>query len=163
MGQLVTKAVEASGVMLARSTPRQALGSYAAMREVEPDAPWTTDEKADIRIDLFDSPLRDRDAELRDFDQMRAILARDSRWRRSVEALEEVPREARLASDAALLGSLPTFFLRPEYRGFDPIHPNREGNRAIAEPVCPSLETPPPSCPARSRSQSRSCAASRWR
>jgi hypothetical protein len=125
--------------VMGRLDPHDALGPYASYREVAANAPWTEQELADVRIDLYDSPLRDRDAPLRDWDRMRALVAGDARWRRLAEPLPIPARELRLADDARLLAELPRWFLRSEYRGFDAIHPNREGHRVIAELVCPRL------------------------
>jgi hypothetical protein len=125
--------------VMGRLPPRAALGDHATERDVPADAPWSADELADVRIDLYDSVLRDRDAPLRDPAEMRRWLERDSRTRRLLEPLSERERELRLDADARMLSELPRWFLRREYRGFDPVHPNREGHRAIAEAVCPQL------------------------
>lgn len=125
--------------VMGRVSPREALGEHAAQREVAADAPWTDEERADVRIDLFDSSLRDRDASPRDVAEMRAVLERDARWRRAITLLEPPARTARGDADARTLSELPRWFLRREYRGFDPVHPNRAGHRAIAEIACPRL------------------------
>lgn len=125
--------------VMGRLPPRAALGDHAAQRDVAPDAPWADDELADLRIDLYDSTLRHRDAPLRDVAEMRSALERDARTRRMLEPLSESARSLRLDADARMLAELPRWFLRPEYRAFDPVHPNREGHRAIADAVCPRL------------------------
>lgn len=127
------------GFVLGRGTPRELLGEYASQREVAADAPWTASELADVRIDLFDSPLRHRDAPLRDFAAMRELVSRDARWRERFESLAPQEREAQVATDAQQLAEMGRWFLRPEYRGFDPIHPNRDGHAAIARHACPRL------------------------
>jgi hypothetical protein len=124
--------------VMGRSAPRDALGTYVSDREA-PDAPWTTNELADVRIDLFDSSLRHASAPLRDLAQMRQMLARDARYQRQIEALPEAERPARMEADAQTLAELPRWFLRPEIRGFDPVHPNRDGHREIALLACPRL------------------------
>ncbi|HEY8432801.1 MAG TPA: hypothetical protein VIL20_30730 [Sandaracinaceae bacterium] len=126
--------------VMGRSSPAEALGPYARERRgVEPDAPWLESEQPDVAIDLYDSPLRDRDAEPWPLEEVRAELVRDPAWIRSVAGLDPVQREARLDADARTLAEAPRWFLRPEYRGFDHIHPNRAGHRVIAETVCPHL------------------------
>lgn len=125
--------------VMARIGPREALGAHVAHRGVAPDSPWTVAERADVRIDLFDSALRDRDAPVRELAEMRALLERDARWRRAHESLDPAAHAARLEADASTLAELPRWFLRRAYRGFDPVHPNRAGHRAIAEIACPQL------------------------
>lgn len=125
--------------VMGRLPPRAALGEHAEHRDLDAEAPWSDEEVADVRIDLYDSALRDRDAPLRDVGEMRTALERDSRTRRMLEPLSAPARELRLDADARMLAELPRWFLRREYRAFDPVHPNREGHRAIAEAVCPRL------------------------
>ena len=125
-------------MVMCTAQPRQALGSYGSDRE-SPDAPWAPSELADVHINLFDSSLRDANAPLRDVDAMRALVERDGGWRRRVEGLAEAERAQRLDADARLLSEMPRWFLRPGVRGFDPIHPNREGHREIARLACPRL------------------------
>ncbi len=125
--------------VMGRVSPAAALGPFAEHRETPADGPWRPEEQADVRVDLYDSPLRDRDAPVRDVTAMRALLTRDGRWMRTVEGLDPAAREARLAADAGTLAELPRWFLRREFRGFDAVHPNQAGHRAIAEMVCPRL------------------------
>lgn len=142
--------------VMGRIGPREALGRYAEDREVPANDPWTPEELADVRVDLFDSPLRDRDARPRDVGQMRALIERDARWRRLVAPLDPSARQARLWADAQTLATIGQWFLRPDLRGFDSVHPNRAGHRLIAEFVCPRL---PPSwgcaCPSSAAHEAR--------
>ncbi|UJR81917.1 hypothetical protein [Sandaracinus amylolyticus] len=138
--------------VMGRIPPREALGEHAQHRELDADAPWASEELADVRIDLYDSVLRDRGAAPRDVAEMRRVLEQDSRARRMLAAFPEAVRMARLDADSRILAELPRWFLRPEYRGFDPVHPNREGHRLIAETVCPQLpESWGCSCPSAPR------------
>jgi hypothetical protein len=124
--------------VMGRGTAADLLGTYATQRTTA-DAPWQPNELADVRVDLFDSALRNRDAAARDVGQMRDLVSRDSRWRHAVSALAEPARTAQLETDARTLSEVGRWFLRPELRSFDPIHPNRDGHQRIAELVCPTL------------------------
>jgi hypothetical protein len=136
--------------VMGRLGPREALGDFAPDRDAGADAPWRDEERADVRIDLYDSSLRDRDAALRDLDEMRRYVRNDPRWRRTAEHLAEDARAARLEADAQRLDEAPRWFLRRELRAFDPVHPNRLGHREIASIACPSLPASwGCSCPAR--------------
>ena len=126
--------------VMGRASPAEALGRFRnERRRLGVDAPWQDSERPDVAIDLYDSRLRHRDAETWPLDEVRASLARDPAWRRQVAELDEAARERRLEADARRLAQAPRWFLRPEYRGFDHIHPNRAGHRAIAEIACPAL------------------------
>lgn len=126
--------------VMGRSTPQVALGAFVReRRRVDPRAPWLRDEQPDVAIDLYDSRLRHRDAAPLPLDEVRAELERDPAWQRAVARLSDRERAARLEADARALAEAPRWFLRPEYRGFDHIHPNRAGHRVIAETVCPRL------------------------
>jgi len=124
--------------VLGRLTPPEALGHYVADRDV-PDAPWDPSELADVRVDLYNSPLRAVDAEPRSVEAMTRLLERDHRWRREVDALSPDERILRIQSDVGLLSELPRWFLRDELVGFDPIHPNRAGHQIIADAICPAV------------------------
>lgn len=127
--------------VLGRATPRQALGPYVRERRGvdHPDAPWREDERPNIAIDLYDSPLRHREAEPWPLDEVRAQLENDPAWRRKVSGLSDAAREARLERDARELAEAPRWFLHPEYRSFDHIHPNRAGHYVMAATMCPKL------------------------
>jgi hypothetical protein len=124
---------------MGRLTPDRALGAHAAQRRVGADAPWDPTELADVAIDLYDSPLRDLDAPLRDLDEMRTMLSKSKEWQRAQRDLEPLQRQTKLEADAQEAAELPRWYLRPELRSFDHIHPNEEGHRLIAEIMCPSL------------------------
>ncbi|MDW8245847.1 MAG: hypothetical protein RMJ84_04640 [Sandaracinaceae bacterium] len=124
--------------VLGRLAPKEALGPFLKERP-EGDAPWKPEELAEVRVDLFDSPLRDASAPLRDLDEMRRLLMNDSRYRREVKSLSLSASDAQLEKDAMLLAELPRWFLRKDLHAFDAIHPNREGHRLIAMALCPKL------------------------
>ncbi len=125
--------------VLGRSSPEEALGSYARERRGDPSAPWLESERPDVAIDLYDSPLRDRHATPWPLAEVRAELERDPAWQRETRELDAEAQRARLEADARALAQAPRWFLAPHYRAFDDVHPNREGHRVIAETICPAL------------------------
>lgn len=124
--------------VMGRGSPSALLGTFASDRASLP-ASFQSDESADVRVDLYDSDLRDRTARARDVAEMRRLVSRDGRWRRAVAALPEAERTTRLDADATRLAEMARWFLRSDYRSFDDVHPNRQGHRRLAELVCPSL------------------------
>lgn len=125
--------------VMGRLDPEEALGDHARKRPGQAEAPWTPGECPDVAVDLYDSPLRDRDAPPRDLVAGRAALEKDARWQRAHRDLEPAARAAALERDAWLLASTPQWYLREELRSFDHIHPDAEGHRLIANHACPSL------------------------
>ena len=125
--------------IMGRLDPREALGGYVSKRKVGPGAPWDATERPDVAIDLYDSPLRDREAELHDQIAIRAALEADRDWRRAHASLDEEERRRRLEADAREAAQIPRWYMRPELRSFDHIHPNVEGHRIMAEVACPRL------------------------
>ncbi|NVB37958.1 SGNH/GDSL hydrolase family protein [Pseudenhygromyxa sp. WMMC2535] len=124
--------------LLKRSTPQEALGNYIDRRD-DQSAPWSPDELADIAIDLYDSDMRDRNAPLRDLAKMRALLEKDKGWNKRHADLDPAAREAALERDAQAAAELPRWYMRPELRAFDHIHPNEKGHELVAEITCPQL------------------------
>ncbi len=124
--------------VMGRGSPAELLGGFASDRGAAP-AGYQPDESAEVRVDLLDSDLRDRGARPRELAEMRRLVSRDGRWRHAFGALPDEARAARLDADAARLAEIGRWFLRPELRSFDDVHPNRQGHRRIAELVCPSL------------------------
>lgn len=133
----VTKAVV--DFTMGRLTPDQALGALAKERRVPAEAPWDPTEVADVAVDLYDSPLRDREAPLRDHDEVRTMLSKSKEWQRANADLDELQRQTKLEADAQEAAELPRWYLRKELRSFDHIHPNEQGHRLMAEIMCPSL------------------------
>jgi hypothetical protein len=124
--------------VMGRGDPADLLGAYASDRGSAPAA-YQPEELADVRVDLYDSDLRDRSARARDLVEMRRLVSRDGRWRHAFGALPDEQRAARLDADAARLSEMGRWFLRSDFRSFDDVHPNRQGHHRIAELVCPSL------------------------
>jgi len=125
--------------LMGRLSPREALGAYAGRRAEGADAPWGPEELPDVAVDLYDSLLRDANAEPRDLQAMRDALASDRRWQRAHAKLTEEERARVLEEDAQLAAEIPRYYLREELRSFDDVHPNAEGHRLIAEIACPAL------------------------
>lgn len=123
---------------LGRLSPREALGRYVDARD-DPDAPWDPAELADIGVDLYDSPLRNHSAPLRDVDKLRKELERSKSWQSRHADLDDTTRELALDEHAQRAAELPRWFLREELRSFDHIHPNEHGHRLLAEVACPQL------------------------
>jgi len=121
-----------------RSDPKQALGSYRERRD-DPEAPWDPAELADVGVDLYDSDLRDRTAALRDIDKLRKELVKSKDWQKAHADLDEAERAWALDHDAQRAAEIPRWYLRPDLRGFDHIHPNADGHRLLAEITCPQL------------------------
>ena len=93
----------------------------------------------DIAIDMYDSPLRDREAPLRDLDEMRDALRNSKVWLRAHADLDEGQRQTKLETDAHEAAQIPRWYLRKDLRSFDHIHPNADGHRVMTEIMCPSL------------------------
>ncbi|HJL18130.1 MAG TPA: hypothetical protein RMH99_20875 [Sandaracinaceae bacterium LLY-WYZ-13_1] len=126
--------------ILGQASPREALGPFRReRRNVAPDGPWQPSERPDVAIDLYDSRLRARSATPWPLEDVRRMVEGDAAWRRRHAELDDAAREEALEADARFLSQAPRWFLRPEYRGFDHIHPNRAGHRVIAETACPRL------------------------
>ncbi|MBC8071082.1 MAG: hypothetical protein IAG13_22345, partial [Deltaproteobacteria bacterium] len=126
---------------MGRLTPEQAFGSYGRKRPGGVAAPWDPLELPDVAVDLYDSPLRDRDAAPRDLETTKAALAKDKQWRQAHAKLDEAARAAQLELDARTASELGQWFLAPELRSFDHTHPNTEGHRIIGATMCPKLPT----------------------
>lgn len=120
-------------------TAKEALGSHASKRPAGADAPWVDIELPDIGINLYDSLLRDRGAELRDVEKLEEALRKDRGWHKAHADLSEEAREAQLNADAQEAAEVPRWFMKAEYQAFDDVHPNTEGHQIMAELTCPSL------------------------
>jgi hypothetical protein len=124
--------------ILGRLSPHEALGREVRRRP-EPEAPWQPEELPDVAIDLYDSDLRQRAAKPRDLAAMVSALSSDPRWQGDHRNLDPDRRANALQDDARRATQIPRWYLRPELRGFDHIHPNREGHLLMAQLMCPSL------------------------
>ena len=123
---------------MGRLSPREALGNEVKRRP-EPKAPWHPQELPDVAIDLYDSALRHKDAEVRDVDAMMVALDSDPQWRSHHQGWNPEHRTQSLRADAERAAQIPRWYLREDLRGFDHIHPNREGHFLMAQLICPQL------------------------
>ena len=87
--------------VLGRLSPEEALGSYATRRGGAEEE-WRADELADVRVDLYDSPLRDADAAPRDVQGLRERFASHRSWQRAHKDLGALARAEALERDAAI-------------------------------------------------------------
>ncbi|MCB9728617.1 MAG: SGNH/GDSL hydrolase family protein [Deltaproteobacteria bacterium] len=120
--------------LMGRVPPETAFGPEAAGR-----TEYEEGELPDIAVDIYDSPLRDRDAALRDEELTRRQLALDREVRARLADVPEAERDGRLEALVQQARELPRWYLRKELRAFDHIHPNIDGHRIIAETMCPKL------------------------
>jgi hypothetical protein len=122
--------------VLGKLSPADALGSYVGER-ADATAGWDPVELPDVGVDVYDSPLRDDDAAPRDQAAIRAALEKSGSWKRAHADLSNAEREVALDSDAKMGAEVPQYFMKPELRAFDHIHPNAEGHRILAKTICP--------------------------
>jgi hypothetical protein len=123
--------------VLGKLAPAEALGSYVSER-ADAAAGWDPRELPDVGVDLYDSALRDDDAAPRDASVIRVALEKSSSWKRAHADLSDDARGAALDADAKIGSEVPQYFMKPELRAFDHIHPNAEGHRIIAKTICPA-------------------------
>ncbi len=103
-------------------SPQRALGRRARNHPHE----WMQGELPDITVDVFDSPLRDSGAALRDMAALNKAFSR-SRYRR---------KKARKAAIVAEARAVPRQFMKKKYWAFNHYHPNTAGHRQMALAAC---------------------------
>ena len=117
--------------VMGRLAPAAALG-----RKADGQSAWRDGDLPDVSVDLYDSDLRDRGADLRPEGPLAAAIDRDPEAK---TVLEGVPAD-RLAGEKARLlkqaREIPQWYLRKNLRSFDHIHPNKEGHRIMAARIC---------------------------
>ena len=123
--------------VLGKLAPAEALGSYVSERTATSTS-WDPVELPDVGVDVYDSPLRDAEAKARDVAPIRAALEKSASWKKSHADLSDDARAAALEADAKMGAAVPQYFMKPELRAFDHIHPNAEGHRILAQTICPA-------------------------
>ncbi len=117
--------------VMGRLGPTEALGRHSEDRTT-----WRPGDLPDAAVDLYDSPLRDRDAPLRSAGPLEAAINRDPAMTKRLDAVPEAQRKAERERLIAQARALPRWYLRPDLHSFDSIHPNKEGHRIIAAQIC---------------------------
>lgn len=124
--------------LMGQLSPEEALGNFTSRRE-DPEAPWQPQEEPDIRVNLWDGPLRDAEAEPFEADRQRKKISKDSRWKSFHRKMEASEREADLAADTQLAVEMPRWFMKRDLHSFDHVHPNAKGHWVIFNEACPKL------------------------
>jgi len=118
--------------VMGRLSPTEALGPYAKSHAVM----WQAEELPDIAVDVYDSPLRAREAPPRQFPDVRTRV-RQSPWiQAQLHGRSEAEQEEQITVFVRQTLALPRWFLRERFQAFDHFHPNREGHRLVAELAC---------------------------
>jgi hypothetical protein len=117
--------------VMGRLTPAEALGRYAEGRTA-----WRPGDLPDVAVDLYDSPLRDRDAALRPAGPLEATVDADPLVSKRLAAVPDHQRKSERKRLIEQARALPRWYLRPDLHSFDSIHPNKEGHRIIAAQIC---------------------------
>jgi hypothetical protein len=125
------KTQQAVDFVMGRLSPAEAFGSRASNQ-----SDYLPGQLPDIAVDLWDFSLRDRAASSRPTEAVERLV-RSSSWVRSqLAGLEGEARESALDAWVHRAAALPQWFLRAELIGSDPVHPNSQGHKQIAEAVC---------------------------
>jgi hypothetical protein len=118
--------------VMGRLSPTEALGPYTKNHPPR----WRAEEVPNIAVDAYDSPLRDRDAPLRQLPDVRPMV-RQSTWiQAQLHGRSAAEQEAQINAYVREMRALPQWFLRKRFQAFDHFHPNREGHRLIAQLAC---------------------------
>jgi hypothetical protein len=124
--------------LVGRLTPSVAFGRF--LREGAKDA-FDPAQLPEIAVDIYDSSLRDRDAELRSDERVRRQMKRAGWVKDRLRDLEQTERDALFETLVQEAREIPRWFMRKDLQAFDHIHPNMEGHRQIAKTICPRLPT----------------------
>jgi len=117
--------------VLGRLTPVQAFGKSAAQQ-----AAFEPGQLPDIAVDLWDGVLRDRSAPPRT-ENSALHAVKTSAWvKKKLAGLDGEAKESALTGYVKQAMSIPSWFMRKDFVGFDPVHPNATGHKEIARAVC---------------------------
>jgi hypothetical protein len=117
--------------MMKRLTPEQAFG-----KSVQGRTAWEAGELPDVSVDIYDSGLRDKEAEPLAAGRVRHRLRYDRDIAASLRGVPKEEQELRLDQLEAEARALSREFMKKDLRAFDSIHPNLEGHRLMAKAVC---------------------------
>jgi len=121
--------------MMGRLTPLQAFGQAHVKGMADP-VQFVAGELPDIAVDVWNGALRYFDAPLRDVAKLTRNAKRSDWLKKRLAAAPEADRPSLMDKLIALAAELPRWFMKPEFVGFDPIHPNAAGHREIAQAIC---------------------------
>ncbi len=119
---------------MGRLTPKEALGKYSGGKKS-----WRSADLPDIAVDLYDSPLRNRKAKSRSTSRAKTRLAKSRTHKRRLARLSGQEKDTEYARLVKQAVQIPKWYLRPDLKSFDHIHPNKEGHRVIVETACSKL------------------------
>lgn len=121
--------------MMGRLTPLQAFGA-AQIKGRADQAHFAAGELPDVAVDVWNGSLRHLEAPLRDVAKLTRNAKRSDWVKKRLAAVPEAERPSLLEKLVALASELPRWFMKPEFIGFDHIHPNAAGHREIAQAIC---------------------------
>jgi len=121
--------------MMGRLTPTQAFGE-AHVKGMADATHFQSGELPDVAVDLWNGSLRHLDAPRRDVVKLTRNAKRSDWLKKRLATLPEAERPGRLDKLITQASELPRWFMKPEYVGFDHIHPNAAGHREIAQAIC---------------------------
>jgi len=121
--------------LLGRLTPTQAFGAANVKALTDPTR-FAPGQLPDVAIDLWSSRLRHVDAPLRDTSRLERAAKSSKLVKARLSGLAEPERAEKLRALIQKAAELPRWFMKPEFIGFDPIHPNAQGHKEIARGIC---------------------------
>lgn len=122
--------------VLGKLTPQQALDNWARGRTEK----WEPGELPNVAINMYESPLRDKDAALLpDTPRLRRQVKTDKWVKSQLRKLAAGDKEAAVEKFVQTAREMPRWFIKKRLRAFDSIHPNMDGHRIMANHVCPKL------------------------
>lgn len=121
--------------LLGRLTPVQAFGA-ANVKGLADATRFAPGQLPDVAVDLWSKRLRHSDAPLRDTKKLEKAARSSKLVKARLAGLAEAERAPRLAALIAQAAELPRWFMKPEFIGFDPIHPTAQGHKEIARGIC---------------------------
>lgn len=121
--------------LLGRLTPTQAFGAANVKGMADPSR-FAAGQLPDVAVDVWSKRLRHSDAPLRDTKKLEKAAKSSKFVKARLAGLADPERSAKLAALIQQAAELPRWFMKPEFIGFDPIHPNAQGHKEIARGIC---------------------------